>query len=436
MTTGRNATKLPVWQRLVRRIRGRWGEGFFDSRETGASAEVVQLRGPFKARGGNSWTCAVPDFLRNEGSAKSRLAFRLFEDGAPATAGSNANHDEIARLGGGRHAFWRDVFCFSPTDNSDPNSNGRSYELRRIWHDTVGLWPFGGCTVYDPAYELEKSGRAYVCARETGYDASPYTHTIGEHLQLIDHLRGEFEIPAALRPFCNVDFKTRPGGVEAATRDLDAVIVEESSDFEIVFRGVILNRNRLTESLVAPAVETGQQQTESKSFAAAASSWYYEGMLKASARREEHAAKLLALMPRRGERNELVCEIVRHAAPRRVDGAALVDGVRRIRTLLGKPVGVLTHTQNYRADGLPIVWPRTLHDDIMEACRANGIPFMHPCELVERHGVKSALKDDLSHWRDDFMPVVAEAIGNFVDEVIGQGGRRPGDACGDTSTRE
>lgn len=415
-------TTLLAWRRLLRGNHDWWRKGPFQQHKAGVTTDTVRLQRPFRRRGGHSWTGAIPDFLGNSTATKSRAAFRFFEDGTLVTADSSANHDKIVALGGGQHAFWTDLFCFSTTDNSDPNTNGRTYELRRIWRDTVGLWPLGGCTIYDPAYELEKMGRAYVCARGTGYDASPYTHTIGEHLQLIDYLRGAFDIPVHLRPFCNVDFDPRPGGFEAVVRDLDAVIVEECSDVEIVFRNVILNRNRLGEAIVAPAIESGRQETERKPLAAAAYSWYFEGLLKASARREEYADKLLALMSQRDEGDELLRDMVRNAEPRRIGSAGLVDGVHRIQALLGKPVGVLTHTQNYRADGRPIGWPRTLHGEIMETCRVNGIPFMHPCELVERHGVTVALKDDLSHWHDSFMPVVAEAIGSFVGEVVGQRG--------------
>ena len=417
----KNISTLSAWRRLLGSARSGWWEAGAERRGTGVPADTVRLQGPFKSRGGNAWTVEVPDFLCNESAAKNRVAFRFFEDGAPVAARSNADHGDIAALGGGRHAFWTKLFCFSATDNSDPNTNGRTYELRRIHHDTIGLWPLGGCTIYDPAYELEKAGRAYVCARATGFGESPYTHTIGEHLQLIDHLRGAFDIPAALRPFCNVDFSVSPGGFEAAVRDLDAVIVEECSDVEIVFRGVILNRNRLGDAILAPAVEAGRRGEENKPLAAAAYGWYFEGLLKASARRAEYADRLLALAPQGDERDELLRSIVREAEPRRIGSTALVDGVHRLEALLGKPAGVLTHTQNYRADGHPIGWPRTLHGEIREACRANGIPFMHPCELVERHGVKAALKDDLSHWRDDFMPVVAEAIGDFAGEVVGRG---------------
>ena len=205
--------------------------------------------------------------------------------------------------------------------------------------------------------------------------------------------------------------------------ELDAAIVEECSDVEIVFRGVVLNRNPLTSAIQPPPVEAGQQPEDIRHWAAAGHSWYYDGLLRASPRRAEYAAKLLAVMPNRGEPDELLREIIRGAEPRRIDATALVDGVHRLQALLRKPVGVLTHTQNYKADGSPIVWPRQLHGQILDACRENGIPVMHPCELVERHGTGVALQGDLSHWRDDFLPTVAEAIASFVAEMVGRSGR-------------
>jgi hypothetical protein len=118
----------------------------------------------------------------------------------------------------------------------------------------------------------------------------------------------------------------------------------------------------------------------------------------------------------------LLRAIVREATPRHIGGDVLVQGVRRIEALRGRPAGVLTHTQYYMPDGRPISWPPTLHGEIIATCRANGIPVMHPCELVEKHGPKVALKADLIHWHDDFMPVVADAVESFVSRVRGQTG--------------
>jgi hypothetical protein len=380
--------------------------------------EVVPLKRPFENRGGLSWSAEIPLFLRGN-VLKRRIAYQLFEDEQLVKAYSNANHVDIQTLGGGRYSYWTDLFCFSSSDNTDPNSNGRTYALRRVSKKTLGLWPLGGCTIYNPVYELEKSGHGFVSAKHMGYDCSPYTHTIGEHLQLIDYIRGEFYIPLDLRPYCNLAFGLKPGGFSAILKDLDAILVEACSDVEIIFRDVIVNRLRLVDAVIQPFDAIARAGGD-KSMVNIARRWYFDGLIKASPKRAEYAEQLLAYMPREGESNELLRAIIREATPRRIAMDTFVDGVNRIRSLLGKPVGVLTHTQYYMPDGRPISWPPTLHNDIMATCRANGILVMHPCELVERHGAGGALKKDLIHWHDDFMPVVGEAMAEFADRVIAE----------------
>ena len=250
-----------------------------------------------------------------------------------------------------------------------------------------------------------------------GYLASPYTHTIGEHLQLIDYVRGEFHIPKDLRPYCNLGFSLKPGGYDAILKDLDVVLVEACSDVEIVFRGVVLNRIRVADAVIG-LFEAVADAGGDRLLVNIARKWYFDGIRKANPKREEYAAQLLAHVPREGDSNELLRAIIREATPRRIEVDALVSGIKRISSLVGKPVGVLTHTQNYMADGRPISWPPTLHGDIMKACSANGIPFMHPCALVEQHGVGISLQTDMSHWREDFLPVVGGAIAEFAERVI------------------
>jgi hypothetical protein len=380
------------------------------------ASDVVVLKKPFDSRGGFSWSAEIPIYLRGD-ALKRRIPFQLFENETPVKANSNANHIDIKTLGEGRHAFWTDLFCFSASDNSDPNSNGRSYELRKVSQTMLGLWPLGGCTIYNPVYELEKSGQVFVSPKHMGYNGSPYTHTIGEHLQLIDYVRGEFYIPKELRPYCNLEFALKPGGYAAILRDLDAVLVEACSDIEVMFRGVVLNRLRLVDAVIHP-FENVARSGGDKNVANIARKWYFDGLIKASPKREEYAAQLLPHVPREGEASELLRAIIREAAPRRIGMDTFVEGVRHIGALVGKPLGVLTHTQYYMPDGRPISWPPALHNDIMKTCSANGIPFMHPCALVEQHGAGVALKKDLIHWHDDFMPVIGEAMAEFAHRVI------------------
>jgi SAM-dependent methyltransferase len=54
---------------------------------------------------------------------------RVLEDGVPLPGPGNALHDDIRQVGCGRTSFWYDFVYFSSSDNSDPRTNGRRYEI-------------------------------------------------------------------------------------------------------------------------------------------------------------------------------------------------------------------------------------------------------------------------------------------------------------------
>ena len=60
-------------------------------------------------------------------------AARLFENGKPLPGPANDLHDDIRQIGQGRYSFWHDYVYFSASDNSDPRTNGRSYEFSYPW---------------------------------------------------------------------------------------------------------------------------------------------------------------------------------------------------------------------------------------------------------------------------------------------------------------
>ena len=53
---------------------------------------------------------------------------KLFEDGA-LLPHQNSSHMAIGEQGLGRYSFWNGDLYFSSSDNSDPRSNGRTYQL-------------------------------------------------------------------------------------------------------------------------------------------------------------------------------------------------------------------------------------------------------------------------------------------------------------------
>ena len=53
----------------------------------------------------------------------------VLEDGRPLSGPANAAHDDIRHAGGGRFSFWHDHVYFAASDNTDPRTNGRTYEI-------------------------------------------------------------------------------------------------------------------------------------------------------------------------------------------------------------------------------------------------------------------------------------------------------------------
>jgi hypothetical protein len=71
----------------------------------------------------------------------------LSEDGE-VLGSSNALHQDVRAKGGGRHSFWGRHLYFSSSDNSDPRTNGRRYEVRRPYPINRGVaWSVLGATI-------------------------------------------------------------------------------------------------------------------------------------------------------------------------------------------------------------------------------------------------------------------------------------------------
>jgi hypothetical protein len=73
-------------------------------------------------------------FLISDGEADpSGSCLTLSEDGVDLGP-PHAAHQLIEQEGRGRFSHWKDGFRFAASDSSDPNSNGRTYEVARTRH--------------------------------------------------------------------------------------------------------------------------------------------------------------------------------------------------------------------------------------------------------------------------------------------------------------
>ena len=93
------------------------------------TTERVPLMPPFRADSGNAWMATAP-WPMPDGMIGWRdgLTTCLYEDGMRLLH-AHAPHDAIRTWGGGLYAHSGRRIWFSTLDNSDPNTNGRRYEV-------------------------------------------------------------------------------------------------------------------------------------------------------------------------------------------------------------------------------------------------------------------------------------------------------------------
>lgn len=111
------------------------------SEPDGATSWILEA--PFRPEGPFGWVARLPAELHsltdgNEEPSRSRL--QLFE-GEAALGPAHGVHETIRNVGGGRYSFWYGAVYFATSDNSDPNSNGRTYTARLPADPERKTWP-------------------------------------------------------------------------------------------------------------------------------------------------------------------------------------------------------------------------------------------------------------------------------------------------------
>lgn len=93
-------------------------------------SETRVLTGPFVHNSGHMYSLMVPQLadLGDTQISPRSSPVRLQEDGK-MIGEAHATHAHISTIGQGRFSHWESAFYFSASDNSDPNSNGRTYSL-------------------------------------------------------------------------------------------------------------------------------------------------------------------------------------------------------------------------------------------------------------------------------------------------------------------
>lgn len=89
-----------------------------------------KLTPPFTREGTYGWVTTLSAFAQSADDPQNptRSTLLVFEDENPLGP-AHASHEEIRTLGGGCFSHWADSLYFSTSDNSDPNTNGKTYTV-------------------------------------------------------------------------------------------------------------------------------------------------------------------------------------------------------------------------------------------------------------------------------------------------------------------
>ncbi|MGE5269594.1 MAG: hypothetical protein ACM3JG_07980, partial [Thiohalocapsa sp.] len=279
----------------------------------------------------------------------------------------------------------------------------------------IEIQPFGACLLTAPVGELLVQGRAATTWHRLGTNG-PSIYTLDEAIQAAEFFRGDFEVPPELRPLCSLPAKWSPAEAAktvAATPDL--VLIEVNSPVRIAYGQYSLNRAEVNHRYLVPLAD------QSEELHLISNEWYLQGLMAGNATARVTAAEQLVKVISQQQQIpdwELACDVLRRAVPQQRDLDEIVEGLARLREVVNGPLAMVTYTHQYMPDGRPLPWPPDFVDLQVAAARRLGLTMFEPSKIVRSHGVARAMRDDYIHYQDAFAPVLADALFDFISNVV------------------
>lgn len=264
----------------------------------------------------------------------------------------------------------------------------------------------GGCMLHWPILRTRVHHAILECDT---YGRLIEVFTFAEMLQLLAVLQEKVEIPATLRPLARMpaDFRARVpvNNFEA----MDVALVCPSSPIELTFRGIAVNGQCLLH-LVLDAIQ-GDRALGLR----LAQQWLRSGLQQLNhSVRVDAGAKLLRLIDEPSPAADLARAVIEEARSHPADIGA---DLRRLRDLVGRPMGVILYYFRYMPNGRALSWPAGFHQDLLASAKALGIPVYDPAPLVIQHGVTSVLNGN-RHYNRKFLPLAGAAIAEFAVSIV------------------
>ncbi len=127
--TDKSTSEVIPQQGLYKRM-GDWE----NQNATFGPLEEVRLSPPFESGGGNCWTKNLQEYGIKSGDDPKNPRIspsKLMEDQA-FLGPAHTMHETVRIYGKGCYSHWSDTLYFSTSDNTDPNTNGRTYSVMAL----------------------------------------------------------------------------------------------------------------------------------------------------------------------------------------------------------------------------------------------------------------------------------------------------------------
>ena len=236
-------------------------------------------------------------------------------------------------------------------------------------------------------------------------------YTVGEALQALACWRGEKTIPPHLHELCHIGEHNAPSPANSPLDRCDLVLIEPNTSIEIDFEGYSLNRFPVSRLLKRVEVISPQAKRLS-------ALWFKKGVLAGDDEAKRRLAQqLMPHLPGDFPDRDLLTAFFAGATGRIRD---ISDGLRQITSYLDVPLGVVAFTWSYMPDGRALSWPDGFHGEVIAAARGLGLPLIDPRPTVQQAGLARAMQD-VRHYRDDFLPVIADLLIDFARSVASGG---------------
>lgn len=275
------------------------------------------------------------------------------------------------------------------------------------------ILPLGGCLLHRPLGDFGKF-KYNVRARVGTGGLVRENYSLSEMVQLVRFLRGELFLPPEIKQLAGIDLGFEPLPNIRDFADVDVVLIEPSTPIDIVYGAHVLNRTAIIARIIEPIRATHPEPEMARQ----TNYWMTKGLYGGDvATQQRLAAELGELLPDATPLADTARDVLMNARAVKRDVA---EGLGQLREMIDRPMGVLTFIFQYLPDGRPVSWPAGFREDVLAAAEAMNLPVFEPWTLVEQYGVAASLKDDLRHYRDEFMPTVSQAIVDFAAGVIAE----------------